>query len=109
MLSTDRWRVQMAKLSKILNFGLVLEIVQGEGGTGARPRLPPPPLSLLDPLLPLFSLQDTSGNRVLCFPAGKVTTEEWLVRNVEGEVSLRFFFPSKSLSSYSPPPPTLFT
>ncbi|KAG8332150.1 hypothetical protein J6590_028138 [Homalodisca vitripennis] len=37
----------------------------GEGGAGARPRLPPPPLSLLD----LFPLQDTSGNRVLCFPA----------------------------------------
>ncbi|KAG8281005.1 hypothetical protein J6590_068060 [Homalodisca vitripennis] len=38
--------------------------------------------------------------------SGKVATEEWLVRNVEGEVSPRFFSLSTSLSHS---PPALFT
>ncbi|KAG8300401.1 hypothetical protein J6590_077522 [Homalodisca vitripennis] len=40
-------------------------LTMGGGRAETRPRLPPPSLSLLD----LFPLQDTSGNRVLCFPA----------------------------------------
>ncbi|KAG8256346.1 hypothetical protein J6590_070468 [Homalodisca vitripennis] len=38
--------------------------------------------------------------------SGKVATEEWLVRNVEGEVSPRFFSLSTSLS-HSPPSRTV--